>query len=298
MLFLSADACHPIEFVSCGNLVSQEGFLHPKRELTSFVFILILEGTLQIQQRNRKFVTKKNEFLLLFPNTLHKGLVASPGFLSYLWVHFYVTDPGYHVYDHRTLLRQHFANQSHNITSVIPKNRILIPEFGQFSAEHRSLLLFNQLLDLAKRENYEATWACHYALNSLLLEVTVASFRTNYLTGNEIPIAVLDVMEWIRTHYEQPLTVASIAELFDYHPTYLSNLFKTHTGRSLLNYINATRINIAKNLLSNKTLSIFTIASMCGFSDEKYFMKQFRKHEGMTPTQYRKAFHQKRVNIT
>lgn len=55
---------------------------------------------------------------------------------------------------------------------------------------------------------------------------------------------------------------------------------------------------MAKNLLTNRTLSIYRIADMCGFSDEKYFMKLFKRYEGITPTQYRKAFHQKKINLT
>ena len=55
---------------------------------------------------------------------------------------------------------------------------------------------------------------------------------------------------------------------------------------------------VAKNLLTNRTLSIYRIADMCGFSDEKYFMKLFKRYEGITPTQYRKAFHQKKINLT
>ena len=37
---------------------------------------------------------------------------------------------------------------------------------------------------------------------------------------------MLTIIEWIRIHYEQPLTVAGIAERFNYHPTYLTGLFK------------------------------------------------------------------------
>lgn len=33
-----------------------------------------------------------------------------------------------------------------------------------------------------------------------------------------------------------------------------------------------------------------------GFNDEKYFMKMFRKYEGITPTQYKNAFHRRLIN--
>lgn len=63
-----------------------------------------------------------------------------------------------------------------------------------------------------------ATWRCHYALNLLLMEVTDESFQINRFLDSTVPIHVLDVMEWIRTHYDQPLSVASIAEHFGIIP--------------------------------------------------------------------------------
>ena len=297
MLYLSSDASHPIEFVSCGNLISEDGFLHPKRNLDSFVFILVIEGTLHIKQGERDFDVGSNDFVLLLPDTLHMGTTPSKGLLSYLWVHFYVTDPSYTIYSKRSLSRNPFIVDSQSFDSLSPQNILLLPEAGTLSIERRSLLLFRQLLDLSKREHYKPTWPCHYAVSSLLLEVSADFFKTNHLVHNNIPIKVLDIMEWIRTHYNQPLTVDMIAKRFGYHPTYLSNLFKKHTGHSLISYINVTRVNVAKNLLGNRTQSIYSIALLSGFTDEKYFMKLFKKYEDITPTQYRKAFHQRKVNI-
>ena len=108
---------------------------------------------------------------------------------------------------------------------------------------------------------------------------------------------MLTIIEWIRIHYEQPLTVAGIAERFNYHPTYLTGLFKKYTGYPLMTYINRVRITISKNLLTDQAYKVSTVARLCGFPDEKYFMKLFKRYEGMTPSQYRNTFHQKKMNL-
>ncbi len=125
------------------------------------------------------------------------------------------------------------------------------------------------------------------------MEVTCESFQISHFLNASVPAYILDVVEWIRTHYDRPLSVAYIAEQFGYHPTYLTNVFKKYTGYPILTYINRIRIAVSKNLLANRTLSIYEIANTCGFSDEKYFMKLFKRYEGITPTQYRKAFQKK-----
>lgn len=288
-----------MSYVSSGNLVSDCNFVHPRRMIDTFVLILVQNGTLHITSGRSSYDVKPNEFIVLFPNQLHYGYKPSEGKLSYYWTHFYVTDPDYSIYNKGSLLRHEDFVNNNPVEPALPSpDHYLLPEYGSLSLERRSTLLFVQLLDIAKRENYRASWKCHYSLSLLLTELTSEALSTNHLMGNNIPVQILDIIEWIRTHYDQSLTVNEIAEKFNYHPTYLTSLFKKHTGYPIITYINRTRIAVAKNLLISRTLSVYGIADMCGFTDEKHFMKLFKRYEGITPTQYRKAFHQKRVNIT
>lgn len=163
--------------------------------------------------------------------------------------------------------------------------------------EKRSVLLFVQLLDISKRSNYQINWNCRYALNLLLMEFTSEFLQTNNIAAGRIPNQIRNIIEYIRTHYDEPLSVEQLAAQYNYHPTYLTTLFKKYTGYPISSYINHTRIAVAKNILCVRdTLSIQSIASMCGFSDEKYFMRLFKKIEGITPSQYRNAFFVKKIN--
>lgn len=108
MLYCVSDASHPIEYISCGNLISEDGFIHDRRNLDSWVFIVIQKGTLHITQSEHNFDVHENETLLLFPHQTHYGYKKSNGYLSYYWVHFYIKDPTYTIYSKNTLLRQNF----------------------------------------------------------------------------------------------------------------------------------------------------------------------------------------------
>lgn len=152
---------------------------------------------------------------------------------------------------------------------------------------------------MSKRDNYQATWRCHYALNLMLLEFTNEFLNVNDLASNKLPGNVKMILEWLSVNYEKPITVASLAKHFNYHPTYLTALLKKHTGHTVSYYITLHRINAAKNLLTTPVTKYSTksIAYMCGFKDEKYFLRLFKKMEGMTPKEYRNAFNEKKLNL-
>ena len=60
-------------------------------------------------------------------------------------------------------------------------------------------------------------------------------------------------------------------------------LFKADTGTTPVEYLNRIRINYAKELLENSTLSVKNIAQMCGFDDQYYFSRVFKKQTGESP---------------
>lgn len=295
MLHLMSNAGLPVRYVSSGNLFNQNGFIHQRRTLDSFVFILVLQGTLHMNLNGSPHDIGPNQFLMLFPDQEHFGCKPSEGLLSYYWVHFYLDDLDYKYY-HPATIQRYFDFWNADPQSSKSLDYYILAEHGSLSPDKRVNLLFVQLLDLARRENFNPSFRCHYALSLLLLEVSQESLASETFLVEDIPSTIVQIIEWIRANYEQDLTVQGISDQFNYNPTYLSSVFKKYTGYPLLNYINRTRITISKNLLTNRELSIWKIAAMCGFEDEKYFMKLFKKCEGLTPTQYRDAFYKTRIN--
>lgn len=299
MLYFMSNAVHPVKYVSSGNLVSEHGFVHPRRNIDTFVIIVVTKGTLHITQNGIEYDVHENEFMLLLPDMLHYGHKASEGELSYYWSHFYVQDPDFLISDRQVLIEHYPAlNGRTDADAAEIMEHYLIPEYGKLSPRKRCYLLFVQLLDIAKRDNHIQTYRCNYALSLILLETTNDSYQSGHFMDADVPVQVFDVMEWIRTHYDHPISVSSMAEQFNYHPTYLTSIFKKYTGNTILTYLNQTRIAAAKNLLmSNRDLHIYQVAHICGFSEAKYFMRLFKECEGITPSQYRKAFCQRKVNI-
>ena len=285
--------------------MSNDGFIHDKRCLKEFVFIIINEGILHINQNGHNVDVGSGESLLLFPDQIHYGYKPSQGRLSYFWTHFTISDPNYKIYNRSALLRynKYLKEQPYplifqDMSSLSSISYFLIPEHGKLSPMRRSIPFFAQLLDIVKSDNQLPTYRSKYALNLLLAEFTHEYLAFNSdLVETHIPTKIKQVIDFLKAHYEEPITLDSLAERFSYNPTYLSKLIKKYTGYPLNAYLNRIRLAVAKNLLSITNIyTIQQISLLSGFSDEKYFMRIFKKTEGITPSQYRNMFNEKYIN--
>ncbi len=96
------------------------------------------------------------------------------------------------------------------------------------------------------------------------------------------------IRQFVHRNYANPdLNITMIGESFDMKATYLSKLFRDHTGEGLLDYINQTRIEKAKLLLREERIPLEELASQAGFQNLNTFIRIFKKIEGITPGQYR-----------
>lgn len=291
-LFL-ADAASSLKYDASGNLISKDGFLHHRRNFELYVLILVKEGTLYITQNGVNYKVGKNQYLLFKEGEEHYGYQASAGKLSYLWVHFTFRTP-VTTYDQSDFIREYLEK---NALSDSSNSYYLVPEFGEISLTQRAPLLFNQLLDLSRQEKLYSKHMIDYALSLLVMEISQEFIEMNDNIKNNIPPHIARVMEWIKANYYSNITINEIAKEFGYNQDYLSALFKKTTGVTFIQYINQTRISIAKSLITNYDVSIKEAAYTCGFMDEKYFMKVFKTIEGITPSEYKKAFTKKSINL-
>lgn len=79
-----------------------------------------------------------------------------------------------------------------------------------------------------------------------------------------------------------------VADIFNYNYTYLSRMFKSMTGTTMIKYITAKRIDAAKTLMKEKPeLGINVICEMVGYSDQHYFSRTFKSITGVSPSDYK-----------
>ncbi len=104
-------------------------------------------------------------------------------------------------------------------------------------------------------------------------------------TGNSQ--LVLQVLQLIAKDKSFELTLSQVAKKLHVNGSYLSGHFKRETGLGFSEFINQQKINKSKELLEKTNLRLLEIADLCGFEDQSYFTKVFRKQVGMSPRAYR-----------
>lgn len=155
------------------------------------------------------------------------------------------------------LLREQLSEQEAESTRPL----VYWAEDGRFSLPRLRADLLNRLLELAGRVSAERE------------------------SGYKV---IKQVREYIDEHYGTPVTLQELASKFRLHPDLLARHFKRETGHNLKDYLTRLRMDKAKTLLSGHTLRVHEVAEAVGFADEKYFSKAFKKHVGLTPSEYRK----------
>ncbi|MDR2997929.1 MAG: helix-turn-helix domain-containing protein [Microbacterium sp.] len=107
--------------------------------------------------------------------------------------------------------------------------------------------------------------------------------------GNE-PSNLAPTLEWALARLELPLTVADLARQARMSSRTFARVFVAATGATPLKWLNAARVDRAREMLETSDLSVDQLASLCGFGTPTNLRTHFRQITGTTPSAYRRTF--------
>lgn len=108
--------------------------------------------------------------------------------------------------------------------------------------------------------------------------------------ANESARPIRVAKQYVLQHFAEPITLEEVCEAVGFSVSYFSALFKKETGEGFAKYLTRIRIDEAKNLLRETSLSVGEIGEKVGYSDRKHFTSTFRKIVGLNPAEYRKLY--------
>ena len=118
------------------------------------------------------------------------------------------------------------------------------------------------------------------------LSIAKIPYTSIYETNNP---HIDHALRFVNTHYASDITVYDIAREVNLSVSHLRTLFTQELQYSPYQAIINKRMAVAMALLKSKgEISMNTVAEQCGYMDQGAFAKRFKKHTGLSPTEYRK----------
>ena len=143
----------------------------------------------------------------------------------------------------------------------------------------------------------ESLYAHFYSFQpnrSNICEATL-SLIAQYLVSYDITLdeqrgnrAVLAFLNALASQFNSPsFDLKTAIDNVPYSGDYYRKLFKKETGQSPTQYLNSLRIDFARRLLEESSMSVKGISTMSGFNDPYYFSRQFKANYGKSPKEWR-----------
>jgi len=124
------------------------------------------------------------------------------------------------------------------------------------------------------------------ACMSRIFEQAIGTLQQQRMNRNRLDLA--NVIVYIEGHYQDGISLESLAQHFYVSKEHLSRIFKSYTQENITDYIVRKRMEKARELLVQQQLSIKNVAQLTGYDDVAYFHRVFKKHYGITPGEVRK----------
>lgn len=142
-------------------------------------------------------------------------------------------------------------------------------------------------INIAQIQNKASKFYSIDQYKKLCEEIINLAIETCKLKENKKDYIVDFILEYIHLHYNEDIYLELFADRLNLTKEYISQYFKNKMGINLVNYLNEFRIEKAKKLLSETSLSINEVAQNVGYNTPNSFSRIFKQYVGKSPREYR-----------
>lgn len=241
---------------------------HSGRVLPYYVMSYHKSGTAKLKVDERIHLVEPGTVILIPPNVKHDHYKVAADETVFLWWHFTFEIAG--VFDVLRLFQ-------FPVTFKLQDSESFERAFHQFAepasnSQHLSISIWKKAKALE--------------LLFLLLESALQS-PDFYYQSNHQKTPFLALLTRIIKHPEGELSLKDLSDELHMHPTYVSNQFKGLFGKAPMQLQREMRIRMAQRFLENTDKAIGEIATDVGFGGVQALNRLFKKHVGLTPSQFR-----------
>ncbi len=113
--------------------------------------------------------------------------------------------------------------------------------------------------------------------------------RDGRRAGAQLQGEIEDALHYFSEHYRDPISIEEYAAGHHMSACWFIRSFRQITGVTPMQYVLSLRMASARSLLESSRYNISEVAEAVGYDNPLYFSRLFRKHTGMSPSEYRKA---------
>lgn len=147
--------------------------------------------------------------------------------------------------------------------------------------------IFKKMLYLMRTNYYYGGQQCSAHLYQFFIEFNRVVNMQNGTQDSAKLNQLQPVIDYLNENYRKDITLAELSDIIGLSPQYLCRLFKECLNLRPFEYLARKRVQQAKLLLLEDKLNINEIASEVGYNDCSYFCAVFKRHEMLSPAEFR-----------
>ena len=256
-------------YLATGHFREQPGYLVDRPQgCHDWLLIYTVAGRGCFGHAQGEFETGSHEAVLIAPEVRHRyGVAATAARWELLWAHFLPPT------DWRAFLQW-----------PAPE-----PGWGQvpITGRRRQQEIMKYFRDLVRLTAGYRPHRESLALNALEAVIICCHEQVTLTHGDSVDPRLRDVLDYVCRNLKDPLTVNELAQRCHLSPSRFAHLFREQMQMTPQQFVEAQRLDRARELLEHTGYTISSIAQQVGFDSPFYFTRRFKLATGLSPRAYR-----------
>ena len=227
-----------------------------------YILIYCTEGKGVIEVEDEKYFLGKSDAFCIPRNVCHRYYADEREPWSILWVHF-----------------------KGDNTKLFPLEERRLVHLNSRHSDNQMMVLFKLLFKVLER-NYNLGNFIYISQVLSLIRAEIY-YREKLDESTTQDRHVTQVIRFMYQNLSGNLTLEDISNQVQLSKSYLNAIFKTHTGRSPVEFFIHLKMQEACKLLKSTDLYVYEVSVRLGYSDPYYFSRIFKKVVGVSPKDYK-----------
>ena len=265
-----------------GSLSAIRPHTSKREKLQSYLCFMVEDGEGELVYEGKKYELRSGDVVFIDCRKAYShstGMNPNAGLWSLRWCHFYGPS-----------MPAIYAKYCERGGLPVIRGADVSVDLARGADVSQYAAILTDIYTLASSSDYIRDMRINGKLNDLLTLLMESSWHREAHTNAPKKMEISRVKSFLDEHYEEKLSLESVASHFFIDKHYLARLFKEQYGVTLVTYLQQVRITHAKRMLRFTDKSIEEIGLECGIGELNYFSRVFKKLEGVSPSEFRRVW--------